>query len=82
MFESINFYCSVKISICFFQHFSAYKGVQQVVLTALVHQNDWFSSDSGIQYGPDKPAYIVGKVKKGALSWERVLLDTFYPENK
>ena len=49
---------------------------------ALVHQNDWFSSDTGIQYGPDKPAYIVGKVKKGALTWERVLLDTFYPENK
>ena len=67
--------------ICFLT-FWAYNGVQQVVLTSLVHQNDWFSSDTGIQYGPDKPAYIVGKVKKGALTWERVLLDTFYPENK
>ena len=53
----------------------SYHGVHQIILTSINHQNSWTSDESGMEYGPNAPAYIAGNVQSSKLTWGLVEIE-------
>ena len=77
----LDWYSSANVDTVFSGHVHfnnvppVYNGVQQIVMTSINHQNHWISKETGIAYGPNRPAFIVARVQQGEINWQLIELE-------